>query len=190
MKCCSRSTLGVIIGFLNILIYIMVSIVVIALAGNSNDLKSQYNEIYEEHKKELKELSTFLLCTILSVCLVMAVVSGVLIMGIVKRRHKLMIPWLVLSGIGFACDCLRVFIVVLIGFMNDLAFSTIISTFFLNLLGCGIEALILWPIYTLWRDLRLKHEENSERIMGGGGVRYERDPPPEYNYYGFLPQKS
>ncbi|XP_065368377.1 uncharacterized protein LOC135960904 [Calliphora vicina] len=193
MKCWSRSTLGVIIGILNILLYICVAVIMIAMLQT---LQTHFDDMERsnttpEQKEKLDELGTVLMSTVLAACLVMVVISGVLIMGIVQRRHKLMVPWLVLSGIGFVCDCGRVILIVILGFVKGHAFSTVLVSFVSGVLGVGIEALILWPIYTLWRDIRRKNEEKPGQIIGG--VQYETAPaydPPQYDYYTSIPQKS
>ena len=50
MKCCSRSTLGVVVGILNIVFFIGVSISVITII---TDLKNNHDEnIYEYRRRE------------------------------------------------------------------------------------------------------------------------------------------
>lgn len=49
-----------------------------------------------------------------------------------------MIPWLVLSALGFVCDCSRVIITVIVGFVTGVGFSAIVYTFLLNAVGCGM----------------------------------------------------
>ncbi|XP_023305161.2 uncharacterized protein LOC111686986 [Lucilia cuprina] len=188
MKCWSRSTLGVIIGILNILIYLIVSI---AMIGLLQSLKSHLDATVPEHKTETAKMSTIILSTVLAVCLAMIIVSGILIMGIVKRHHKFMVPWLVLSSLGFVCDCGRVIITLIMNFINDNDPLHILMVFVLGVLMCALEALILWPIYTLWHDIHHENKVKPGHIVGG--VHYENDAastPLQYNVYTSTPQKS
>ncbi|XP_065369080.1 uncharacterized protein LOC135961509 [Calliphora vicina] len=193
MKCWSRSTFGVIIGILNILLYIGVVVLIIemlqTLQAHYDD--KEHSNTNPEQMKKLEDLGTVLMSIILAICLVMVVLSGVLIMGIVQRRHKLMLPWLVLSGMGFICDCGRVVFIIILAVIRPPTISTFVVSFVVGVFGLGIEVLILWPIYTLWRDICRKNEEKPAQIIRG--VQYETAPayvPPQYNYYTSIAQKS
>ncbi|KAI8126978.1 hypothetical protein CVS40_2990 [Lucilia cuprina] len=96
----------------------------------------------------------------------MAIISGLLIMGIVKRRHKLMMPWLILSGIGFIANCVN-FAFKFIGSLFTVPFLSLVILFVVGLLGIGISYLILWPIFTLYGDIQkenFEQESNDTRI--------------------------
>ncbi|KAM7344738.1 uncharacterized protein ACRADG_011341 [Cochliomyia hominivorax] len=180
----SRSSFGVIIGILNILIYIYASSFFIAEISRNHENENYFSD----QMVKIAERRHIILCTILSVFLIMILISGVLILGITKRRHKFMIPWLIVSGLGFICDCARVIVMLIMGLANGISFSLIMYILLLSLLRCGLEALILWPIYTLWRDIRQENTEKRAEFVENC-VNY--DPPPAYNYYAFVPsQKS
>lgn len=52
MKCCSRSTLGVIIAIINILVYLIASVFLAAFIGQINDPNNVvHQKISEEHEK-------------------------------------------------------------------------------------------------------------------------------------------
>ncbi|XP_037825027.1 uncharacterized protein LOC119613154 [Lucilia sericata] len=187
MKCCSRSTLGVIIGFLNILIYIGLCVVMIGFLQN---LQERFDRTIEQ-KEKAAEIGTILISSILAACLVMIIISGVLIVGITKRRHKLILPWLVLNGLGLAIDSARVIFTLILNLVNGISLSVVLTSFVVGVIGIGLGALIFWAIYTLWRDIRRMNDEKSGKLIAD--VHYDNDPanaPPQYNYLSALPQKS
>ncbi|TMW54577.1 hypothetical protein DOY81_000371, partial [Sarcophaga bullata] len=83
-----------------------------------------------------------ILTVVLVVMLLMIILSGLLIMGIVKRRHKLMLPWLIISALGFACNVLK-FLSSLVSVFPQ-GFGVFIVTLFLGCLIIGLQALIWW----------------------------------------------
>ncbi|XP_037825014.1 uncharacterized protein LOC119613141 [Lucilia sericata] len=160
MKYCSRSTLGLIIGSLNVLIYLACFIYAIIVLV---DINSGENSSYKE--KENISLHNKIIIILIILCIVMAIISGLLIMGIVKRRHKLMMPWLILSGIGFIVNCVN-FAFKFIGSMFTVPFLSLVIMFVVGLLGIVISYLILWPIFTLYGDIQKENfeQESNDRI--------------------------
>ncbi|XP_065369081.1 uncharacterized protein LOC135961510 [Calliphora vicina] len=152
MKCCSLSTLGVIIGSLHVLFYIVSTyfasdaIVVINADMERNPGRQEEYEIYKT-----------LLIIVIVVCLIMILISGLLITGIVNKRHKLMLPWLILSGIGFVINCARFGYDIIAVIFLDISLSTAAEILFKDLVGIAIFTFIMWAIYTLYRDIR-KHK--------------------------------
>ncbi|KAI8127579.1 hypothetical protein FF38_01592 [Lucilia cuprina] len=187
MKCCSRSTLGVIIGILNILIYIFVAVVMLGLLQN---LQERFDKTVEQ-KEKAAELGTVLISSLFAACLAMIIVSGVLIMGIIKRRHKLILPWLVLHGLGLAVDGARVVLTLILSLVNGISLSVVLTSFVFGVIGVCLGALIFWTIYSLWRDIRRMNDEKSGKLIAD--VHYGFDPanaPPQYHFLPALPQKS
>ncbi|XP_065368528.1 uncharacterized protein LOC135961012 [Calliphora vicina] len=172
MKCCSRSTLGITIGSLNVLGYILCTIFsIIAVV--------QINAADEQNQQQKEEFAVYktLFIVLIVVCLIMILISGLLITGIVKRRHKMMLPWLILSGIGFVINCARFGYLIIVAIIQGIPLATVIFIFILGLLGIAISALILWPIYTLYRDMRKENSEMPGRVMNSSSqVEYQTSP--------------
>lgn len=124
-------------------------------------------------------------------------------------------PWLALSGLGFVCSCGRVILMFIINISTGAHFSQVMQILFIGVFGVGkfciisniilmffiqyiffllkgIQALILWPIYTLCRDISNKNNQKPGQIMGGVQYNYVTpDAPPQYSYYSSpLPEKS
>ncbi|XP_037825018.1 uncharacterized protein LOC119613145 [Lucilia sericata] len=145
-----------IIGGLNVVAYFAAAIYLIytMVVINSNDKPdvTYFNVIY---------------ALLILFCWAMFAISGLLIMGIMKRRHKMMIPWLLLGAIGFVINSLRLSYELIVSMTHGVGAGTVISIFFSSLLGLGLSALIIWLIYTLYKDIE------KENILKPTQVNYQ-----------------
>ncbi|XP_046812019.1 uncharacterized protein LOC111686987 isoform X2 [Lucilia cuprina] len=89
-------------------------------------------------------------------------------MSILKqRRHKMMIPWLLLSAIGFVINTFRLSYQLIVSIINGVGAGIFVSIFFSGLLGLGLSALIIWLIYTLYKDIE------KENILKPTQINYQ-----------------
>lgn len=58
-----------------------------------------------------------------------------------------MVPWLVLSGIGFVCDCGRVLLIVILGLVRGHAISTALISFVSGVLGVGKRNILVFIFF-------------------------------------------
>ncbi|XP_037825023.1 uncharacterized protein LOC119613150 [Lucilia sericata] len=148
MKFCSLSTLGVIVGGINVVGYFAgINYLIYSMVETNSLLKK-----YEQTKSDATYFNVIFALLILF-CLAMFTISGLLVMGIIKRRHKLMTPWLLLSAIGFVINSLRFTYQVIVSMAQGVGAGTVVSIFFSGLLGLGLSALIIWLIYTLYKAI-------------------------------------
>ncbi|KAM7346167.1 uncharacterized protein ACRADG_012138 [Cochliomyia hominivorax] len=167
MKCCSRSTLGVVIGVLNIIIYI-IAVIVLILASVEINGKEPKNYQQENAIRNIN----ILFIVLVIVCLIMILISGLLVTGILKRRHKLMLPWIILSIIGFVINCLKLGFDIVLGLIKRLDLSEIVIHFLLGLLGIVISGLIIKAIYDLYKDIREENTKKIGRVLNAAPVNY------------------
>ncbi|KAI8127168.1 hypothetical protein FF38_01594 [Lucilia cuprina] len=162
MMCCSRSTLGVIIGGINAVAYFATLIFLIYTMVDTNSLLKKH-----EHTKTDATYFNVIFTLLILFCMSMFVISGLLLMGIIKRRHKMMIPWLLLSAIGFVINTFRLSYQLIVSIINDVGAGIFVSIFFSGLLGLGLSALIIWLIYTLYKDIE------KENILKPTQINYQ-----------------
>ncbi|XP_065362534.1 uncharacterized protein LOC135956004 [Calliphora vicina] len=146
MKCCSRSTLGVVIGILNVLVFtagVILLLVAFVQVG-------------------LPDCVPIVFVLMLVASLIMIVISALLIMGIVKSRHKLMLPWLILSGISFLME------IVVYAYKCYIRFS--LAGLIGSLIAIVFSALIIWLIYTLYADIRKNNISKTEQVMNASQI--------------------
>ncbi|XP_037825022.1 uncharacterized protein LOC119613153 [Lucilia sericata] len=130
MKCCSRSTFGIYIGCIYIL-FDTVGLIFYWYLDDAFAARFIFSIIY-----------------ILLVCN-----SSFLIVGIVKKRYKLIQPWLILYGLILTVMCLY--------FLHSITLSTCALMYMLALLVIGLFGLTLGRIYNLYRDIRIQNIENT-----------------------------
>ncbi|XP_065370442.1 uncharacterized protein LOC135962443 [Calliphora vicina] len=160
MKLLSRSTLGVIIGSLNVLIYFVLTCYtfVYALA-----LQAAIKNIHQRNAASYAFNAIFIILMVMS--LIMMGVSGLLVVGIVKRKHTLMVPWLILSGIGFVVYCLRFIYHIFAGIIYGVTLYSVVKVFIVGVLSIGLFGLIIWLMFFLFRDIRRQNVENACQIQ-------------------------
>ncbi|KAM7343747.1 uncharacterized protein ACRADG_010678 [Cochliomyia hominivorax] len=83
--------------------------------------------------------------------LVMVLISGLLIMGIQKRRDMLMLPWIVLTVIGAIPVCIKLIIDKISDLINGVPGETVLCVLVGSVIGI---ALLLWPVIHLFRKIR------------------------------------
>ncbi|KAI8127182.1 hypothetical protein CVS40_2986 [Lucilia cuprina] len=120
MKCWGRSTLGVVVGGINVLFYIIcvVNVILAILDINGEAERTMYNALF---------------ATLFVFFLLMILLSSLLIVGIIKRRHKLMLPWLIVTGILLVLNCLRLAFNVIFGIIVESHVTSVLITFIVAL---------------------------------------------------------
>ncbi|TMW54620.1 hypothetical protein DOY81_000414, partial [Sarcophaga bullata] len=76
------------------------------------------------------------------VMLPLVIISGLFIIGIVKRRHKLMLPWIFISGISFIPH-VTIYLAFLVRVLIQ-DFAGFLVLLFLGTFAIGLQALIWW----------------------------------------------
>ncbi|XP_037825025.1 uncharacterized protein LOC119613152 [Lucilia sericata] len=137
---CNRSTIGIIIGFLHIIVYI--GILLCSMVYNK--CGSFYGSSFGLRLGSI----------------IMIVISGLLIWGIQKKQKTLMLPWLIFTGIGFIINGVYSIYIMIINMISaHQAVGFLIGT----LLSIGISALVLWFIYTLYKNIERENLEKTHR---------------------------
>ncbi|XP_037827780.1 uncharacterized protein LOC119615868 [Lucilia sericata] len=172
MKCLSRSTLGVVIGAINIFGFSVTVIYIITVlcdfSGLSEEDKREYDDVLST--------SVTLLYILLVICVIAIIISGLLIAGIVKRRQSLMKPWIYSAAAGIFCHTFRIVIGFIGGFVAGLPFGDVFWAFILGLLTLGLQVLIFYPIYKLYKDLQVSSGNEQEHT----NLNTDQDNPPSY----------
>ncbi|KAM7343150.1 uncharacterized protein ACRADG_010295 isoform 2-T2 [Cochliomyia hominivorax] len=153
MKCLNRFNFGVIVGSLYLSAFI---IVIILLSWRLNNL---YSKDYESRDSDkILEYSLILYFA------VQAASAALLIWGIVKRNHRLMVPWFIFFLITFVIFCIYLFgffmkFIIFDGFNN----ANIMETLELFILF-GFQIFSFVYQMNLSTDMRQQNIENDGRI--------------------------
>ncbi|KAI8127577.1 hypothetical protein FF38_01590 [Lucilia cuprina] len=143
----SRAILGIVIGILSSILYILGAGYCIYAITKSSEVKSV--EVPEEKIDMGTSISTLI------ACLIMTIISILLILGITKKRHLFMAPWVYLSIAGIILNV----ILILISAFDSQKHSNLVF----NIIVVAIQILIWYPIYTLYKDMRIKKRIRFEQ---------------------------
>ncbi|KAM7344743.1 uncharacterized protein ACRADG_011344 isoform 3-T4 [Cochliomyia hominivorax] len=97
--------------------------------------------------------------------IIIVVFSILLIVGIIKNDHKLMIPWIIVASLVFATDCLLVIFFLLGVEALGFPYKDVLLWGLFHTLRLCLEALIWYSIYSKWRDMRNKSESAPDHIV-------------------------
>ncbi|KAM7343147.1 uncharacterized protein ACRADG_010293 [Cochliomyia hominivorax] len=173
MKFLSRSTLGVVIGGINIFFFAIIIIVIINLISDISDLSTEKD--LQSDANDFLTTSATLLYILLIYCIVSLITSIFLVLGIIKERYKYMKPWICSAIVGIGLYILRLVITIFVGFTTGISFGSIVGTLFVGLLTLGLQILIFYPIYTLYTDIR-----DASIIREQTGLTNLAQNPPSY----------
>ncbi|XP_065370290.1 uncharacterized protein LOC135962344 [Calliphora vicina] len=150
MKLLSRSTLGVIIGIICVLIYFSSTIYAILGAVGVNMMFKEVEQ-HQPHQHVSNAFNAFFIILII-IFVILTAVSALLIFGIVKKRHNLMLPWLILSAIAYVYKSIEL--------IRSLGYFHLYVGYFLShIFGLVIAGVVIWLIFSLFRDIRQKNIE-------------------------------
>ncbi|KAM7343513.1 uncharacterized protein ACRADG_010512 [Cochliomyia hominivorax] len=149
MKFINLTTLGVAIGCIHILGFCATLIYIIVVLCEFNNLSDEVKQANDE----VVSMSITVLFTLLVICVIAIIFSGLLVIGIIKQRRNLMKPWIYCAIAGFVCHLCRLLIGTIGAFVIGLSFGEILLGLILNLLTLGILSLIFYPIYKIFKQI-------------------------------------
>ncbi|KAI8126920.1 hypothetical protein FF38_01596 [Lucilia cuprina] len=176
MKCWSRSTLGVVIGSINVLAYIICTVYIIDVLVDINRKQER-----TQQQNDVLALYNTIFVVLIVVCLILLLISSLMIMGIIKRRHKLMLPWLIITGISFVVNCARFVYHLILAIIAGIPLTTVLVVFIVGLVATAFAVLLLWPIYTLYGDIRKESNLKPGRVMQKTDKKFDYKPQPSYD---------
>ncbi|XP_065369079.1 uncharacterized protein LOC135961508 [Calliphora vicina] len=158
MKCLSRSTLGIVIGAINIFVYATTFIYILTVLSNLSGL----SEKEKERIDNVLTTSVPILLIFLGICVFGIIIAGLLIAGIIKRRHSLMTPWIYSSVVGIVCEGFLLVIGFVMDVINGQPAVSVFSSFIFGIFTLGIQIFIFYFIYKLYKDIRDTKTENDQ----------------------------
>ncbi|XP_059225498.1 uncharacterized protein LOC131997818 [Stomoxys calcitrans] len=144
---CTRPCFGLTVAWINAVAYGIASIGIISVLAN----KDFMNQLFADNPDAAKVLKGILI-TYVVITSIMTVISGLLIAGIIKRRAKYMRPFVLVSFMTVTVGVIMAFVNAFVSSDNR------VKKFFTSMLAVGIQCGLLYPIYTLYKDIQ---EENQ-----------------------------
>ncbi|XP_062131377.1 uncharacterized protein LOC133842341 [Drosophila sulfurigaster albostrigata] len=160
--CCMRlRTAGFVIGWLGVLgavIGFLSSACVIASPDALLDhIRRYYDNVYNirlnaDTQASIRKDIVLISSIYLAADIIAGLISGLLIHGIKKNRYLMILPWLILNGIGLICSFLYLLVATYLVFQGTLE-TTII--FIASILFFVLYYYIYWGIYSLYKHIQI-----------------------------------
>ncbi|KAM7346169.1 uncharacterized protein ACRADG_012140 isoform 1-T1 [Cochliomyia hominivorax] len=145
MSFCKLSTVGLFIGGLNVVIYIILDIIAIKYL------------IQTEGKNNVVEIIILII-----VCFIMMILSVFLVKGIKERRHTFMFPWITVSSFFYILYGIRLMCALMFIQIGTDPVSRVAMVVFMCLLIIVAPALTFWVIFNLYDEIRKERFEAIE----------------------------
>jgi len=164
------NTLGVVIGWLGT-IFSMIGVVIWALAlGNVSSITDAVVKNNPDVSPDTIERAIIIVGSIYLVLIAINLIASImLIVGTMKERHLMLLPWLINSGISLLFNFIY-YIAVLINFINVGApLGSILFTMIISGLFWGIHYMIWYAIYSLYKGIQAMREQQRVLLDHGKG---------------------
>ncbi|XP_034108512.1 uncharacterized protein LOC117570780 [Drosophila albomicans] len=155
--CMSLRTAGLVIGWLNEVGCAIAFIVFAYVIGYSDTvadylLRMWHIPINQKSHAEVNSSVVLFVSIYIVAVLISAVLSGLLIWGIKKNRPSMILPWVIVNGIGIVGKILNLF-----GAIYGLLAGATggIERFFLSLLAFVIYFYAFWGIFSLYKHMQI-----------------------------------
>ncbi|XP_037825015.1 uncharacterized protein LOC119613143 [Lucilia sericata] len=168
MKCCSRYTLGVVIGSVYILtsliVFILMCVFLVQIHTDS------------DFGKTFRPNASLTVGIVMGVCLVVGIISGLLVWGITKRRHNCLLPFIIIYGVGFIFSCLIFAYGYLIALVVNAPTGEFIALIFISIIITVLQIVIFCFFIALYRSIRRKNINKPRAATGTLQVEYQTQP--------------
>ncbi|XP_073848731.1 uncharacterized protein [Musca autumnalis] len=150
MSCSSHRNLSLIVGWLNIILPI-VSTIVVLVSWLIYDIP--------ETKGDSQRHASLLLALIFTYMILWFILSVLLTKGIYEKRHKMMMPWVYLTGfIIFALTFLLVYDIIADSIMGY-PFIILLLKFIGNCLTLGTVVFVSYPVFMYYMKIRYNWDD-------------------------------
>ncbi|XP_005178400.1 uncharacterized protein LOC131801646 [Musca domestica] len=150
MACSSHRNLSLLVGWLNVILPVLSTIAI---------LVSWLIYDTPETKGDSQRYAALLLALIFTYLILWFILSVLLTKGIYEKRHKLMIPWVYLTGfIIFALTFLLVYDIiadVILGY----SFIILLLKFIGNCLTLGTIVFVSYPVFMYYMKIRYNWDD-------------------------------
>ncbi|KAM7343737.1 uncharacterized protein ACRADG_010670 isoform 1-T1 [Cochliomyia hominivorax] len=158
MNCfCNRYTCGVIIGSL----YLAAFIVAFTVSTLFLIIINSDRNTHEFRKPE----SSIGVIAVMVKCSILAGICALLIWAIVKRRHRYMLPFMLVYVVGFAFSILFTFYWFMGAVLGNATKTDFLIILIVSILAMVLQIAIFIFIYILYKDIQSENNENLRPII-------------------------
>ncbi|KAH8371546.1 hypothetical protein KR093_007957 [Drosophila rubida] len=155
VACLRVRTVGLVIGWLGVVGSILSAIITICILGNSDKFADYLQKTYRlsaDSHDEIRAVIVLYGSIYLGAVIINGLISGLLVFGIKKNRHLMILPWLIANAIGMVLNILA-FIQAVSAMFKGVPGGTF--TFFFDIFCLALYVYIYWGIYSLYKHIQL-----------------------------------
>ncbi|KAH8407410.1 hypothetical protein KR222_008417 [Zaprionus bogoriensis] len=159
------NTAGVVIGWLGVVgsfVMIIAQAVILGFADviaqafvKESDDKIKYEEV---HTAIIVAVSVYL-----AICALNFMASGMLVLGTMKERHLMLLPWLINSGIALAITIVYD-LVGLVAALRSGSAEAFVLPIIVGAIGLALQVYIYCGIYSLYKQIQYTREQQRPLI--------------------------
>ncbi|XP_030561069.1 uncharacterized protein LOC115762837 [Drosophila novamexicana] len=180
--CCMRlSTAGVVLGWIGVVSSFVLTILLATILGNADVIARSIVGNMTEDAVKYDEIHMGLIvsCSVyLGIFVLNLLASGMLILGTMKERHLMLLPWLINSGVGLIFSIIYHFVVLILALTGG-QIDRIVPVLIVTFIGLGLHIYIYCGIYSLFKQIQLTREQQQPLINQSQGA----DVPAQGNSY-------
>ncbi|KAH8371544.1 hypothetical protein KR093_007959 [Drosophila rubida] len=177
--CCMRlPTAGVIVGYLGLAGSILLTIGSACVIGFANEIVNNLEppkNVDPSSHEEMRMAVVIIGCVYLGGAIISIMASAMLIIGTMKNRHLMMLPWLVLNGLGLFSKSVYNLVLVYAVFQYP---AQVAPIFIMSMLSLALYAYIYAGIYSLYKHVQMSNDEQRPLVREEGA--HESTTYPNY----------
>ncbi|EDW02699.1 uncharacterized protein LOC6560460 [Drosophila grimshawi] len=168
--CCMRlNTAGVVLGWLGVVGSFVLMILASVVLGNSDVLAKQVMDHMDVNYEQVHTAIIIVCSVYLAMVILNLLSSALLILGTMKERHLLLLPWLINSGVGliFAIIYQMAFLFMSV---SGGAIGNAFPALILSLLALALQIYIYYGIYSLFKQIQASRDQQRPLIVQSQGM--------------------
>ncbi|EDW61368.1 uncharacterized protein [Drosophila virilis] len=171
--CCMRlSTAGVVLGWIGVVSSFVLTILLSTILGNADVIARSIVGNMTEDAAKYDEIHMGLIvsCSVyLGIFVLNLLASAMLILGTMKERHLMLLPWLINSGVGLILSIIYNFVVLILA-LSSAQIDRIVPVLIVTFIGLGLHIYIYCGIYSLFKQIQRTREQQQPLINQSQGA--------------------
>ncbi|XP_062133598.1 uncharacterized protein LOC133843868 [Drosophila sulfurigaster albostrigata] len=164
VACMRLQTAGVVVGWLGVVFSSLAIIITACAVGHSDKIAGVISKILldktDQHTHDT--IQTFIVLYgsfYLGVCILHFLAAGFLVIGAMKNRHLMLLPWLVLNALGVFLNILSL---LLSTFDTDTDYFPYFFRFLATFIYSILYVYIYWGIVSLYHHIQMNKDAEHE----------------------------
>jgi len=165
------STAGVAIGWIGSVLSLLCLIFISIALADVDALVKKLVEINPDIDAEtVRHVAIGLLVLYLVIIMINLLTSVLLVVGTVKERHLLLVPWLLNSGVSLLFNCIAYVFAIFAMISNSTPFSNLAAGIIVWGLSVSFQYYIWYTIMSLFKKIRIDREQQQHLLTASNAA--------------------